>query len=96
MFKIILKRRIVNARIRKTYLNNNYIKNCNKNFLNEKVTVFFIDNKNVSKALLEKVIEIGKKNNLEFIEGPVGFSNMDKAGMLIKGFEKKNTMITIV
>ena len=55
----------------------------------------FIDDKNVSKALLEKVIEIGKNNNLEFIEGPVGFSNMDKAGMLIKGFEKKNTMITM-
>jgi len=55
----------------------------------------FIDDKNVSKALLEKVIEIGKKNYLEFIEGPVGFSNMDKAGMLIKGFEKKNTMITM-
>ena len=55
----------------------------------------FIDDKNVSKALLEKVIEIGTKYNLEFIEGPVGFSNMDKAGMLIKGFEKKNTMITM-
>ncbi len=55
----------------------------------------FVDDKNVSKSLLEKVIEIGKKNNLELIEGPVGFSNMDKAGMLIKGFEKKNTMITL-
>ena len=55
----------------------------------------FVDDKNVSKALLEKVIEIGKKNNLELIEGPVGFSNMDKAGMLIKGFEKQNTMITM-
>lgn len=55
----------------------------------------FIDDKNVSKSLLEKVIEIGKKNNLELIEGPVGFSNMDKAGMLIKGFEKQNTMITM-
>ena len=55
----------------------------------------FVDDQNVSKALLEKVIEIGTKYNLEFIEGPVGFSNMDKAGMLIKGFEKKNTMITM-
>jgi len=55
----------------------------------------FIDDKSVSKALLEKVIGVGKKNNLEFVEGPVGFSNMDKAGMLIKGFEKKNTMITM-
>ena len=55
----------------------------------------FIDDKNVSKALLEKVIEIGKENHLESIEGPMGFSNMDKAGILIKGFEKKNTMITL-
>ena len=55
----------------------------------------FIDNKDVSKTLLDQVIKIGVENNLEFIEGPVGFSNMDKAGMLIKGFEKKNTMITL-
>ena len=55
----------------------------------------FIDDKNVSKALLEKVIEVGKENHLESIEGPMGFSNMDKAGILIKGFEKKNTMITL-
>jgi hypothetical protein len=33
----------------------------------------FIDNKQVSKALLEKVREIGIKNNLEFIEGPSWF-----------------------
>ncbi len=39
----------------------------------------FIDDKDVSKALLEKVVEIGKRNNLESIEGPMGFSNMDKA-----------------
>ena len=55
----------------------------------------FIDNKDVSKTLLDQVIKIGFENKLEFIEGPVGFSNMDKAGMLIKGFEKKNTMITL-
>ena len=55
----------------------------------------FVDNKEVSKSLLNVVIKIGNDNNLEFIEGPVGFSNMDKAGMLIKGFDKKNTMITL-
>ena len=55
----------------------------------------FVDNKEVSESLLNEVIKIGNNNNLEFIEGPVGFSNMDKAGMLIKGFEKKNTMITL-
>ena len=55
----------------------------------------FIDDINVSKKLLEKVVLIGKKNNLKHIEGPVGFSNMDKAGILIKGFDELNTMITI-
>ena len=29
-----------------------------------------------------------------FMEGPVGFSNMDKAGLLIKGFDELSTMIT--
>ena len=41
----------------------------------------FIDNIEVSKKLLEQVVIIGKKNNLKQIEGPVGFSNMDKAGI---------------
>ena len=55
----------------------------------------FIDNIEVSKKLLEQVVIIGKKNNLKQIEGPVGFSNMDKAGILTKGFNELNTMITL-
>jgi hypothetical protein len=53
-----------------------------------------IDDIEVTKALLEKVKQIGKENNLEFIEGPVGFSNMDKVGILTMGYEKISTMIT--
>ena len=53
-----------------------------------------VDDINVTIALMEKVYEIGNKNKMDFIEGPVGFSNLDKAGMLIKGFEEYNTMIT--
>tara|TARA_B100001029_G_scaffold147179_1_gene127986 strand:- start:1724 stop:2860 length:1137 start_codon:yes stop_codon:yes gene_type:complete len=53
-----------------------------------------VDDINVTAALMEKVYSIGKNNGMEFVEGPVGFSNLDKAGMLIKGFEEKNTMIT--
>ncbi len=53
-----------------------------------------IDDLEVTKALLNKVNEIGGKNNLEFIEGPVGFSNMDKVGILTKGYEELSTMIT--
>lgn len=54
----------------------------------------FIDDLNVSKALLDKVVEIGKKENLKFIEGPLGFSNLDKVGVLTEGFETISTMIT--
>ena len=53
-----------------------------------------IDDIEVTKALLHKVSEIGKANQLDYMEGPVGFSNMEKAGILIKGFEHLNTMIT--
>jgi len=53
-----------------------------------------IDDINVTKALLEKVNAIGKANNLEFIEGPVGFSNLDKVGVLTYGFDQIGSMIT--
>ena len=53
-----------------------------------------IDDINVSTALLQKVNEIGKENKLDFIEGPVGFSNMDKVGILTKGYDQLSTMIT--
>ena len=53
-----------------------------------------IDDLEVTKALIAQVEEIGRANDLKWIEGPVGFSNMEKAGMLIEGFEYLNTMIT--
>jgi GNAT superfamily N-acetyltransferase len=53
-----------------------------------------IDDIEVTRALLNEVKKIGQEKQLEFMEGPVGFSNMDKAGMLIKGFEELSTMIT--
>ena len=53
-----------------------------------------IDDLEVTKKLLEAVVEVGKKYQMKSIEGPMGFSNMDKAGMLTKGFEELNTMIT--
>ncbi len=53
-----------------------------------------IDDIEVTKALLEKAYETGRERQLEYIEGPVGFSNMEKAGILTKGYEEMNTMIT--
>ena len=53
-----------------------------------------VDDLEVSKALIDKVKEIGKENSLEYMEGPVGFSNLDKVGVLIDGFNHIGTMIT--
>ncbi len=53
-----------------------------------------IDDIEVVKALINEVNRIGKEHNLEFIEGPVGFSNMDKVGFLTKGYDHIGTMIT--
>ena len=53
-----------------------------------------IDDIEVTKALLEKVHEYGKKNNLKYVEGPMGFSNLDKVGVLTYGFDEIGSMIT--
>ncbi|MBX2827524.1 MAG: GTP cyclohydrolase [Flavobacteriaceae bacterium] len=53
-----------------------------------------IDDIKVTEALLEKVYEKGREHSLEYAEGPVGFSNMEKAGILTKGYDEMNTMIT--
>lgn len=54
----------------------------------------FVDDFEVSEALLDKVVEIGKEQNLEYMEGPVGFSNLDKVGVLTEGFDHIGNMIT--
>ena len=53
-----------------------------------------VDDTNVTEALLERVNQLGIKNNLKFIEGPMGFSNLDKVGVLTEGFDQLGTMIT--
>lgn len=55
----------------------------------------FIDDVNVSKVLIEKATEYAKQHNINKIEGPMGFTNLDKAGMLTMGFDKLATMIGI-
>lgn len=54
----------------------------------------FIDDLEVSKALLNEVNRIGKQHNLEYTEGPVGFSNLDKVGVMTEGFDQISNMIT--
>ena len=55
----------------------------------------FIDDIEVSKALIDTAIKYAKSKGISKIEGPMGFTNLDKAGMLTKGFDKLATMIGI-
>ncbi|NNE31030.1 MAG: GTP cyclohydrolase [Winogradskyella sp.] len=54
----------------------------------------FIDDLEVSKALLETVEKIGREHQLDYAEGPVGFSNLDKVGVMTEGFDSIAPMIT--
>lgn len=53
-----------------------------------------IDDVSVTKALLDNIYKIGKANELDHIEGPLGFSNLDKVGVLTHGFDEIGSMIT--
>lgn len=53
-----------------------------------------IDDIEVTKALLQEVHTIGKLNNLDHVEGPLGFSNLDKVGVVTEGFDELANMIT--
>lgn len=55
----------------------------------------FIDDLEVSKALIDTVIDWGREHGMNTIEGPLGFTDMDAEGMLIEGFDQLSTMATI-
>jgi hypothetical protein len=50
--------------------------------------------KKINPVFDNKVEEIGKTNGLELMEGPIGFSNLDKVGCVTKGFDHVANMIT--
>lgn len=53
-----------------------------------------IDDIAVTEALLEKVYELGRLNTMDHVEGPMGFSNLDKVGVVTEGFDRIASMIT--
>lgn len=55
----------------------------------------FIDDEEVSRALIETVKQWGRERGMQTIEGPLGFTDMDAEGMLIEGFDQLSTMATI-
>lgn len=55
----------------------------------------FIDDPEVSGALLKAAENWGRKKGMKKIIGPLGFTDLDHEGMLISGFEELSTMATI-
>ncbi len=54
----------------------------------------FVDDYEVSKALLDAVIAWGKERGYNEIIGPMGFNDTDHQGMLIEGFDQLNMSVT--
>ena len=55
----------------------------------------FIDDMEVSAALLDAVIEFGRKAGMTQIVGPLGFTDFDPEGMLVDGYDRLGTMALI-
>ena len=66
---------------------------------NEKLVRFgwidFTNDTEVSRILIEAVSEWGRSKGMNGIQGPLGFSDMDNEGMLIKGFDELATLASI-
>lgn len=55
----------------------------------------FIDDIEVSEALLNAVIDFGRSHGMTQIAGPLGFTDFDPEGMLVEGFDRLSTMALI-
>lgn len=55
----------------------------------------FIDDPEVSKALLDAVSAFGKAHGMTHIVGPLGFTDFDPEGMLVEGYDRLSTMALI-
>ena len=55
----------------------------------------FIDDLEVSAALLDAVAAFGKSRGMDQIVGPLGFTDFDPEGMLVEGFDRLSTMALI-
>ncbi len=56
--------------------------------------VDFIDDYEVSKALFGAVEKYAREKGCDAVHGPLGFSDLDREGMLVEGFDYKSMFIT--
>ena len=55
----------------------------------------FIDDYEVSAALINQVEKWAKEKGMDAVHGPLGFCDLDKQGMLVEGFDEMGTFISI-
>ena len=55
----------------------------------------FIDDIEVSKALLDTVVAWGKERGMDALNGPVGFTDFDHEGLLLEGYEYLAVMASL-
>ena len=55
----------------------------------------FVEDFDVAKALIDKVTEWGRERGAEKIKGPLGFTDMDREGLLVEGFENESPFTVI-
>lgn len=75
-------------------LNNTYIKTWEKKTLRFGY-IEFIDDCQVSEALLKTVEKWAIEKGMQSVHGPLGFTDLDPEGMLVEGFKELGTMETI-
>ena len=55
----------------------------------------FIEDFEVAKALVDAVIAWGRTKGAEKVKGPLGFTDMDREGLLVEGFENDSPFTVI-
>ena len=72
--------------------------NANKKW-NEEIVRFgwidFVEDFEVAKALIDTVVTWGKERGATKVKGPLGFTDMDREGLLVDGFEKESPFTVI-
>ena len=65
----------------------------------EKVVRFgwidFVEDFEVAKALVDTVVAWGRERGAQKVKGPLGFTDMDREGLLVEGFEKESPFTVI-
>jgi ribosomal protein S18 acetylase RimI-like enzyme len=72
-------------------INNRYIENWHKKYVRFG-WVDFINDEEVSVALISVLEQWARENKMEAIHGPLGFTDFDPEGLLVEGFEELGTL----